>query len=126
MLKKNSFAARIAIGAAVLLLPVVAHAGAPSAYDDLSVGTGQEDVTVTGQDSGDVRMKAVSLNDLNLRVDRDVRVADNRLRSAAADVCGVGRENGSVIARHESNCYADAFAQARVDLNSRISDVRAG
>lgn len=115
------------IAASLCALALPAMAGAQSTYDDLSVGYGQQDVTVTGQIGGDdVRAKVVSLADLNLRHDRDVRVADRRIQGAAADVCGVGRENGSVISRQGSGCYKDAFGAARVALNGLISDVRAG
>jgi UrcA family protein len=116
MLKKTLMAA----GACALMLPAVA--AAQSTYD----GLGDTDVTVTGEASGDTYYKAVSLDDLDLTVDRDVRMADNRLRRAAADVCGVGRINGSVVPEQASPCYRDAFSAARVSLNTLVYDVRAG
>ncbi len=110
----------VAMGAAALILPAMtimpAHAQAPTG-----------DLTITGRAADrDTRATMVSVADLDLRVDRDVRKADSRIRTAAASVCGVGRMNGSVIQPHESGCYADAFSRARVDLNGIIADQRQG
>lgn len=115
------------IAASLFALALPAAAGAQPSYDDLTVGYNVDDVTVTGvaRDS-DARSKRVALNDLDLRRDRDVRVADGRIRNAAADVCGVGRENGSVISRQDSGCFNEAFGSARVALNGVIADSRAG
>ena len=109
-----------AIGAAALILPVAAQVPAQA---QAPLG----DLTITGRAADrDSRAAMVSLADLDLRVDRDVRTADSRIRTAAAAVCGVGRMNGSVIQPHESGCYADAFSRARVDLNGIIADQRQG
>jgi UrcA family protein len=108
MLKKMLFAA----GAATLLFPVSAMA--------------QDDLVVTGDPTAAARSIVVPIGDLNLRTDKAVRIADARVRSAAARVCGVGRMNGSVIPETASNCYVEAFGDARVDLNSAISSARAG
>lgn len=85
-----------------------------------------EQLTVTGEPGATTHSRLVSLQDLDLRRDRDVRVADGRIRTAVADVCGIGRMNGSLIAPHESGCYADAFDRARVALNSVVADQRQG
>lgn len=120
MLKKSLIAA----GAAALLMPAAAHAqSARAAYDDYTQGYG-DSLTVTGEAGSDVRQHLVALDDLDLRRDRDVRIAESRVRRAAARVCSVGKMNGSVVREEESGCYADAFSTARVDLNGRIADQR--
>ncbi len=115
----------IAAGAAALLLPVAATAQTSRyvGYDELSLGD-REGLMVTGENAGDLRIRAVRVGDLDLRADRDVRVADARLRNAAAKVCGVGRMNGSVIPEQGSQCFRDAFGKARVALNTLISEQR--
>ena len=106
----------MAAGALALFLPMSVQAQ-----------TTAQDLTVTGKaGEPELQSRMVRLGDLDLRQDKDVRVADSRIRRAAANVCGVGRMNGSVIAPQESGCYNDAFSRARVDLNSVIADRREG
>ncbi len=109
MLRKTLMAA----AAAALLAPMAASAQS-FATDDL---------TVTG--NREVRREIVLLRDLDLRNDRDVRKADNRVRRAAARVCSAGRLEGSVVPLQSNSCYIEAFNDARVELNSAIADVRA-
>lgn len=96
--------------AAALLLPMAAAAQG-----------NDTDLTITGD--RDMRSETVSISDLNLRSDRAVRVADSRLRRAAANVCDYS--GGDMMRRDYRDCYQDAFSRARVDLNSVIAEVRA-
>jgi UrcA family protein len=84
----------------------------------------ESDLVVTGDRTHEVRSVVVSLRDLDLRADRDVRVADNRLRRAANKVCA--DMPGSSLAANDARCVTEAFNDARVDLNSAVYAVRAG
>jgi UrcA family protein len=105
--------ALIAASAAALLFPIAAVAN-----DSVS------DVVVTGDPSVETRSVVVSVADLDLRSDRAVRTADSRVRRAANKLCA-GMSGSSLVA-NQASCVSDAFADARVQLNSRIADARAG
>jgi UrcA family protein len=115
MLKKMIFAA----SAAALLLPAAASAQL------FQSDTADSDVIVTGP-GGETRSVVVPINDLNLRSDRAVKIADRRVRRAAAKVCDESTRHSLYAAPDYRRCVTSAFNDARVDLNSAIYAVRAG
>ncbi|MGV3770856.1 MAG: UrcA family protein [Sphingobium phenoxybenzoativorans] len=103
----------LAAAAAALFIPAAASAQQV-----------ESDVIVTGDRTEEVRSVVVSLRDLDLRADRDVRVADARIRRAANKVCD--DTPGSSLIGNQARCVNEAFGNARVDLNSAVYAVRAG
>ena len=83
-----------------------------------SAGNTDMNVIVDGNTGAQTRSVTVSLTDLNLAKQADLRRADYRLVRASKQVCGY--VNGSVLPVTDDyrNCYGDAIDSARNDLNT--------
>lgn len=83
-----------------------------------SAGSTDMDVIVDGNTGAQTRTVAVSVADLNLAKQSDLRRADYRLIRASKQVCGY--VSGSVLPVTEDyrNCYGSAIDGARADLNT--------
>jgi UrcA family protein len=105
----------IASSAAALALPTVAIAD-----------QNEPDLVITGQPGVTIRQVVVPIDDLNLRSDTAVKIADARVRKAAKVACGYNIGEGLNPQTGYRQCYNEAFTNARVDLNDAIVEARTG
>ncbi len=83
-----------------------------------SAGSTDMDVIVDGSTGAQTRSVTVSLTDLNLASQSDLRRADYRLIRASKQVCGYVSGSIMPVTNDYRTCYGEAIGGARNDLNT--------
>jgi UrcA family protein len=83
-----------------------------------NAGNSDMDVIVDGNTGAQTRSVAVSVADLNLAKQGDLRRADYRLIRASKQVCGYVSGSVMPVTDDYRNCYGSAIEGARADLNT--------